>query len=102
MNTEKLLPRLLSKLRPLMRGLARPEVFGLALRGQSVATYLGLREPWLQRQGFRTIVDVGANEGQFAHLARMAFPQAALHCFEPLPDCFAKLQNQFRNAKGVT
>jgi len=102
MNTEKLLPRLLSKLTPLMRRLARPEVLGLALRGQSVSTYMGLRQPWLQRQGFRTIVDIGANEGQFAHLARMAFPRAALHCFEPLPESFARLQGRLGNAERVT
>jgi FkbM family methyltransferase len=102
MNTEKLLPRLLSKLSPLLRRFARPEVLSLALRGQSVAMYVGLRQPWLQRLGFQTIVDIGANEGQFARVARMAFPHAALHCFEPLPDCFAKLQGRFGRARRVT
>jgi FkbM family methyltransferase len=102
MNTEKVLRRLLRKLSPFMRRFARVDVISLALRGRSVATYVGLREQWLQRHSFKTIVDIGANEGQFAQVARMAFPEAALHCFEPLPDCFAKLQRLFRDADRVT
>jgi FkbM family methyltransferase len=101
MNIEKLVPRLLSKLTPFGRIIMRPEVLRVALRGQSVPMYLGLRQPWIQRLGVRTVVDVGANLGQFAQLARMAFPRAALHCFEPLPDCFSQLRKRFRNAKGV-
>ncbi|MGO4713747.1 FkbM family methyltransferase [Bradyrhizobium sp. 2TAF24] len=38
----------------------------------------------LQRFAFRTIVDVGANRGQFAMLARALFPEAAIFAFEPL------------------
>lgn len=33
----------------------------------------------------RSIIDIGANEGQFARLIRGFFPQATLYCFEPLP-----------------
>lgn len=32
----------------------------------------------------RTIIDVGANKGQFSVLARSLFPQALIHAFEPL------------------
>lgn len=34
--------------------------------------------------GLQTIVDVGANRGQFALAARYCFPEAQLYCFEPL------------------
>lgn len=102
MNTVRLIPRLLSRLAPLVRQLARPELLSLALHGQSVTMYMCLRQPWLQRQRFRTILDVGANEGQFARVARMAFQQATLHCFEPLPDCFARLQSRFANVERVS
>jgi FkbM family methyltransferase len=34
--------------------------------------------------GLRTVVDVGANKGQFALLALELFPAAAVHAFEPL------------------
>src|SRR5262245_31567665 len=46
---------------------------------------LGLRD-------VRTILDVGANAGQFAALARKVFPDAAIHCFEPQPDAFRALE----------
>jgi FkbM family methyltransferase len=36
--------------------------------------------------GFETVLDIGANEGQFATLARRLWPRAVIHSFEPLPD----------------
>jgi len=33
----------------------------------------------------KTIVDIGANRGQFSIAARTAFPSATIHAFEPLP-----------------
>lgn len=39
-----------------------------------------------------TIVDVGANRGQFAAEIRQVFPAAELYCFEPLAEPFAELQ----------
>ena len=54
-----------------------------------------LHRPWIQQYGIRTVVDVGANEGQFARLARAALPTSQIFSFEPLPECFAKLQAQF-------
>lgn len=37
---------------------------------------------------FRTIIDVGANTGQFAKKVSKIFPNAKLFCFEPLPEPF--------------
>ncbi len=51
-------------------------------------------EAVLQGLGCRTVVDVGANRGQFALVARKCFPQAAIYAFEPLKapgDSFEKL-----------
>lgn len=41
---------------------------------------------------FRTVIDIGANRGQFALVAAHRFPRAALWCFEPLPSARAKLE----------
>lgn len=38
----------------------------------------------LGRFAFRTVVDVGANRGQFATFARSMFPQSQIYSFEPL------------------
>lgn len=54
-----------------------------------------LHRPWFRAYDVRSVVDVGANEGQFASWARSAFPTAALYCFEPLPDCYRRLCERF-------
>lgn len=46
---------------------------------------------WLKKIPVRTILDVGANNGDYAaHLLRM-FPLARLLAFEPLPDAYGEL-----------
>ena len=40
---------------------------------------------------FATVIDVGANRGQFGLVAAWRFPGAELHCFEPLPEARSKL-----------
>ena len=40
----------------------------------------------------RTVLDVGANQGEFARYSADCFPNAAIHCFEPLPVCQPLLQ----------
>lgn len=40
---------------------------------------------------FATVIDVGANKGQFAAFARHRWPRARLICFEPLPGPRARL-----------
>jgi FkbM family methyltransferase len=39
----------------------------------------------LRNGDYQTIVDIGANRGQFAMMARYLFPQASIISFEPLP-----------------
>lgn len=39
----------------------------------------------------KTIIDVGANEGQFAKMIERVFPQASIYCFEPIDEAFEKL-----------
>jgi len=40
-----------------------------------------------------TILDVGANRGQFARQVLRLFPRANVYCFEPLPDALAHLRS---------
>ena len=63
-----------------------------------IHTYRKLSQPWLQELRVATVLDIGANVGQFALAAREAFPQATVYSFEPLPDCFEDLQ---RNLGGT-
>lgn len=49
-------------------------------------TFLGLRN-----LPIRSIIDVGANKGQFAKTISRVFPEANIYCFEPLPTPFREL-----------
>ncbi len=51
-------------------------------------TLLGIRS-W----PIRTVIDVGANTGQFARYIRGMFPEARLYCFEPLPGPYLELRS---------
>lgn len=48
----------------------------------------------------RTVIDVGANEGQFAHLISGFFPRADLYCFEPLRGPYAELESWAQTQDG--
>jgi FkbM family methyltransferase len=50
-------------------------------------TLLGLRA-----LGIRTVLDIGANRGQFVTKAQSVFPDARFYCFEPLNGPFAELE----------
>jgi len=45
---------------------------------------------------FATVIDVGANRGQFGLFAARRFPGAELHCFEPLPEARETLMSVLR------
>ena len=53
----------------------------------------------LRHLPIRTVIDIGANTGQFARIALQMFPQSRIICFEPLPGAFARLSEW---AGGVT
>jgi FkbM family methyltransferase len=54
-------------------------------------TQNSLWRPFLAHHEIRTVVDVGANAGQFARLIGRICPAAKVFSFEPLPDCRAEL-----------
>lgn len=48
------------------------------------------------------VFDVGANIGQSARSFVQSWPEARIHCFEPVPSSFAKLTETARNLPQVT
>ena len=48
----------------------------------------------------RTVLDIGAHQGEFLAVAAAAFPDARIHCFEPVPRSFAALQDKAREIGG--
>ena len=64
--------------------------FGLdiiRLKNNPKYTLLGIRS-----LPIRTIIDIGANTGQFSKYIIEIFPEAQLFCFEPLPVQYKKLK----------
>jgi FkbM family methyltransferase len=69
----------------------RPSLWKFLLRGVTPTVEHGRA---LCRKALRTIVDVGANKGQFTLFARIHYPEAMIYSFEPLKEpagIFAKL-----------
>ena len=64
-------------------GYRRPLVFGVAASCEHSALLAGLT--------VRTVIDAGANKGQFAALALELFPCATIYAFEPLSRPYARL-----------
>ena len=46
---------------------------------------------WIQNMNIMTVIDVGAHAGESALLFHKLFPNAKIYSFEPLHDCFVKL-----------
>lgn len=57
-----------------------------------VNRYMRYRKRWLINMDVQTILDVGANVGEFAAIARSLFPAARIYAFEPIPDCCAQIR----------
>jgi FkbM family methyltransferase len=55
--------------------------------------YRILNKPWLRPESIGTVLDVGANEGQFIKVAQVLFPQASILAFEPNPHLARSLQS---------
>lgn len=64
----------------------------LSKKGIPFDHYQELNRKWLVNSGIKSVLDVGANKGQFAKLARAVFPSATIYSFEPLPDCYEALK----------
>jgi FkbM family methyltransferase len=59
--------------------------------GVSPGRLISLDVAWLREAGIRTVIDVGANTGQFATAVHEVLPDASIHSFEPLEDCFVTM-----------
>ncbi len=79
-----------------------PVLLQVRRKGVTANHYMSLKKQWIKNLGFRTVLDVGANTGQFAVAVRAYLPEAQIYSFEPLPDCFQKLQSRFAGDRKFT
>lgn len=95
-----------------MRGFAK-EVLGKCgldvkltrnIRAHESATYAARQQamwsPFLAHHDIRTVIDVGANTGQFAGLIHRLCHQARILSFEPVPDCLPELNATLASIPG--
>ena len=65
------------------------------IRAHAIASWeakqYAMWSPFLAHHDIRTVIDVGANTGQFANLIHRLCPTAKILSFEPLPDCHEEL-----------
>ncbi len=52
---------------------------------------------FLKEADIKTVLDIGANTGQFVREIREVLPEAQVYSFEPLKDCFDKLNDSNKN-----
>jgi FkbM family methyltransferase len=71
--------------------LRHPDALGIWRRGVDYDQYRRLNRPWLKRLQIRTVMDIGANVGQFARLIHAVLPEATIYSFEPIPECHQEL-----------
>ncbi len=57
------------------------------------------KNEWLKKYQIDTIIDIGANEGQFAQKILTLFPESAIHCFEPIPAAHKVLKEKLSEIK---
>lgn len=67
--------------------------YSCAARKAHLGELLGLnrQREWMRGSGIRTVIDVGANSGQFASAVRCVLPDAQIYSFEPIPDVHEEL-----------
>ena len=94
MSSEKIFARAYGRLRSLKNLGPLTDLAAVARKGGNVRAFVALRQDWMRSFGIKTVVDIGSNVGQFTVAAMRAFPDAQIHCFEPLPKCFATLTDR--------
>lgn len=102
MNVAHLLLELGQRIQNLGYLLENPS-YGKVRNGQGAADlYKLLNKKWLPKTEVKTVLDVGANEGQFIITALALMPHALIYSFEPNPVAFQKLvnlQEKYHNLK---
>ncbi len=71
-------------------------------KGYSIASSQILDSIAIHCTALKTIIDVGANQGQFALASARKFPNAQIFSFEPLPELSEKFKINLKNHKNIT
>ena len=64
-------------------------------------SYEGLKSDWFTSLKIDTVLDIGANVGQFSQTISLIIPDAKIYAFEPIPNCFESLKESFISNSNV-
>lgn len=78
-----------------------PNLYKWEKMGFNLEFYQKLSSDFFSEFKVKTIIDIGANEGQSTITFHLAFPEATIYAFEPLPESFNKLETNFTNFNNV-
>ncbi len=93
---------MLKKITALSEALRYPGGFNAMTKShpRSVTSWLIVNRLRAMGVTFQTILDGGANVGQFARAAHLCFPEATIFSFEPLPDIADQLEANMQDVAG--
>lgn len=80
---------------------SRPKLLWLIRQGVHPEHYSRLNMAWLREMGIKTVLDIGANTGQFTGAAHALFRDATIHAFEPQEECYEALTRRFADVSNV-
>ncbi|MEA5466505.1 FkbM family methyltransferase [Leptothoe sp. PORK10 BA2] len=69
-----------------------PSLLKLRKKGGYPSIFCELDKPWIHDLGIKSVLDIGANRGQFSMTINALWPSAVIYAFEPIPDCYQALQ----------
>ncbi|MDD5363151.1 MAG: FkbM family methyltransferase [Ignavibacteria bacterium] len=75
--------------------------YGLELRKKYNGFSINNKLDWFAHKDFKTILDVGANDGQFALFIMKLFPNSKIFSFEPLTSCYKNILDLSKNEKRI-
>jgi FkbM family methyltransferase len=81
------------KIHKLVKGIEKPILLQLKQKGGLALIYEQLNTPWFKAFNIDTVLDIGANIGQFTKTISTLLPEANIYSFEPIPECFEKIQH---------
>jgi FkbM family methyltransferase len=68
--------------------------YRLKRKGINYGRYKLYDKKWLHDLNIKTVIDIGANIGEFTIIYSELFEKATLYAFEPLPACYEKLSKR--------
>jgi FkbM family methyltransferase len=96
-----MISKILSRMYRASLAIEDPILFKVKYGGGMTELYKKLDKKWLHSLEIDTVLDIGANIGQFTNTISALLPKAKIYSFEPIPECFEKLCISVKNHDNV-